>query len=295
MTKNTISSKFELLLIYILLNIICIKSDDCPKTAPIYDLYDCKLTYCNKEQFASEQCIIKNEIIKTQWLNNIIIIGDDYHRYINIASNNDGDIVIQTTAIPETTKRKFYGIKYNGRPFFTEDSKETLYYSKDISGQYIGHFEAQSLFVRVNNNNKEYFLSISKLQYSAEMFDLDTGEYLRKGVYDFTETDYIYSLRHALIPLSSSSPSSYTYLFGFYGKCGDFSSIQCIKLKKYQFNSESFYQVVSEGVRIDNGYGKAISCFETDNRLIICFFMMTETSCYFGGFCSSSNYFRIRS
>ena len=68
----------------------------------------------------SDNCLITNRtIITTQWLNNIICLGDDNFRYVNFATSSDNDMIIETTAIPDSPKRMFYGIKSNGEPFFS--------------------------------------------------------------------------------------------------------------------------------------------------------------------------------
>ena len=55
---------------------IKIKSEitECPRETPILISNNCSMQYCNKSDFSTGKCIIKNEIVKTQWLNNIIII-----------------------------------------------------------------------------------------------------------------------------------------------------------------------------------------------------------------------------
>ena len=84
---------------------------------PILKSGSCQLTFCSKEEFNSLDCIISNSKIKTQWLNNIIEIGDLNFRYINFASYQNQDMVVQTTSYPSSTKRMFYGLKKNGRIF----------------------------------------------------------------------------------------------------------------------------------------------------------------------------------
>ena len=68
----------------------------------------------------ADNCLITNRtIITTQWLNNIICLGDDNFKYVNFATSSNNDMIIETTAIPDSPKRMFYGIKSNGEPFFS--------------------------------------------------------------------------------------------------------------------------------------------------------------------------------
>ena len=145
-----------------------------------------------KEDFSSGKCIIKNDIIKTQWLNNIIVIGDYDFRYVTFASYPNEDMVIETTSYPPKNTRKFYGIKRNGRPLFVKNSTETPYYTADV-GDKIGNFESTSIIVKTTDN-KEFFLSISKLECAAEMFNFQTDKILRNKVYKFSGNYYVYSL-----------------------------------------------------------------------------------------------------
>ena len=281
--EDNISSIALFLLIYISFNFISIKSQetDCPKDNPIFISDECKLQYCSEEQFASEQCIIRNEIIKTQWLNNIIIIGDKNYRYINFGSYSNGDMVIQTTGYPGNYTRKFYGIKNNGRPFFMKDSKETPYYTKDIPEGSSGIFEAQSIIVRASDNGEEYFFCFSKHECGAEMIDLKNGNVYRTNVATFTNSNEVSSHKSSIIPITSTISGEYHYLLAFFGK-KNYDSNHSIFLKKYKFTTScsGFYREITS-IQIENPFGNIISCFETVNKIIICCYMTIDGSSSF--------------
>ena len=69
------------------------------------------------------------KIIKTQWFNNIIRIGDKDFRYVNFANYSNGDIIVETTSCPGNSKRMLYGIKSNGRPYYKYLEKRRNYIS----------------------------------------------------------------------------------------------------------------------------------------------------------------------
>ena len=73
-------------------------------------------------------CSIKNSIIKSQWLNNIIFIGVQSFKYINFGEYSNGDMIIEANS-PTKGIRMFYGLKNNGRPLFTIETKEASSYS----------------------------------------------------------------------------------------------------------------------------------------------------------------------
>ena len=117
MTPKKIIISFNLLFICSILNV---GATECPKDKPILIDGECKLEYCTEDQFNSKYCQINNTIVKTQWINNIIIFGEHPFRYLGFGSFSDGSFVIETTPYPEQPKRKFFGLKRNGRPFFTD-------------------------------------------------------------------------------------------------------------------------------------------------------------------------------
>ena len=121
----------------------------------------------------ADDCIISNKtIITTKWLNNIICIGGLDFRYVNIAIFSNGDLVVETTAIPGNSKRNFYGINTYGEPLFTSNQ---YFCSIDITGETESNntrFEAEIFFVTINN--KEYLVSIGKEEKYVELYDLST-------------------------------------------------------------------------------------------------------------------------
>ena len=258
---------------------------ECPKNKPIFKSGSCKLTFCSQEELNSLNCIIANSTIKTQWLNNIIEIGDLNFRYINFASYSNQDMVVQTTSFPASTKRMFYGIKENGRQFFIKDEKEISHYSIDIKnapedGQ--GIFEAVALIIKNSNEPNEYFMSVSKLENNAEIFNFTKNEIYYKTVGSFSSAT-VNSLRHAFIQINNNF-----YLFGFVGYTGSCSFFGCpsnkIYIQKHSFNSISRFsneQTLKPGQKdINNAFGREVSCFQTTttSRLIICFFMTKDSN-----------------
>ena len=277
---NNLSSYIFNLLIQTLLILIKIQSiiTDCPRETPIYTSNACGLKYCQQSDFLSGKCTIKNEIVKKQWLNNIIVIGDIYFRYINFGLYENGDLVIATTQFPGTITRIFYGIKYNGRPLFTENNNETSHLYINITEDDIGNLEGVSQVIKTSTDGKEYFLYISKLENFAEMFDLENGNVYKAFVYEFCGVADVESLRHTFIPITNIDNNNYYYyIFGFVGILYEYDGIKkYIFFRKYLFtiSSYSFYQYDELIYKGDGfGYGFMVSCFETKNYLIICFYM----------------------
>ncbi len=50
-------------------------------------------------------------IVKTQWLNNIIWIGDKFFIYVNLEAYSNGDLEVETSSSEANPKRMFCDIK----------------------------------------------------------------------------------------------------------------------------------------------------------------------------------------
>ena len=109
----------------------------------------------------TEGCFISNNtIINSQWLNDIICLGDENMRYVNFATFQNGDMVVETTAIPDSPKRMFYGITSDGESLFGEGQ---YYKTIIISGQTDSNnarYEGEIFIVPING--EEYLFSIGK-------------------------------------------------------------------------------------------------------------------------------------
>jgi WD40 repeat protein len=145
---------------------------DCNKTEPILKDNYCQLIYCEQSKFNTNECSINNTIIKTQWLNDIIRISDDYFRYINVVSNKNGDIFIETSPVTQSSKRIFYGLKTNGR-FYFQNEDTPFYILNEMDRGLKRHYS--ELYNIVLSNDQEYLLSISTEGY-VEIYDFDNNE-----------------------------------------------------------------------------------------------------------------------
>ena len=66
------------------------------------------MQYCTKVQFASGECSVNNTIIKTQWLNDIILLDYDKFRYGSFTINSKGDMIYECSV--ENTKLRLFKI-----------------------------------------------------------------------------------------------------------------------------------------------------------------------------------------
>ena len=280
---NTISFVVVFQIFY-LLNITKSEEINCSRESPILISNECKLKYCTKAEFESNDCIINNSIIKTQWLNNIINFGELNYRYISFATYSTGDMIIETNSFTPLSKRIFLGLKKNGRPSFINKKnlmEETLFYSINViddkdSDHIIGILESESLVVRHNDTRIEYFLCISKDESQVELFDFWSDFIIYKTPEAFTGNKMIKSSRHSFFALySKSNLNDYFYIFCFVGAFTTSKEKNNIFIQKHIFKGSNWKYENSLNKEIDepNGYGEAISCFESESEFIICFFM----------------------
>ena len=276
--KNNIpiySSRNYLFSIILVIFFYIIKTEikECPKEQPILISGQCKLEYCTKNQFDLNQCIVNNTIVKTQWINNLIIFGDNSYRYLSYVSFSNDDIVIESACYPSKQKRMFYGLKNDGRPYFINktNNKETPFYSKIMAGEDNKMTETTSAVIKMldnDNNEKEYFLSLSKYSGYAELFDFENDESYAKTIADFTLLTNIKSMRHSFFPLNSENK----YFFGFvsyhYGENRTYLQKHSFtQLNQFETTNSYTYETTNEY----GTHGFEISCYQTSSNLIYCF------------------------
>ena len=120
---------FQFITIRITIFFVIMKTiyNECSRDAPIRltNNNECTSTFSN-ELYNSGGCIIDNQIIKKQWLNNIILIKESGLKYINFHFFQNGDMIFETSAYPCNRDRIFFGLKKNGRYYFKNENNEEV-------------------------------------------------------------------------------------------------------------------------------------------------------------------------
>ena len=167
----------------------------------------------------------------------------------------------------------FYGLKSDGRPFFINktNNKETPFYSKIMAGEDNKMTETTSSVIKLidnENNEKEYFLSLSKWSGHAELFDFENDESYAKTIADFTLLTNIKSIRHSFFHLNSENK----YFFGFVSYHNGENRTY---LQKHSFNRLNQFETTNsysyEGTNEYGTFGYEASCYQTSSQLIYCF------------------------
>ncbi len=115
----------------------------CEKSKPIYKNNSCELIYCSQLEFDNEECFIANDIVKTQWLNNIKMITPDCpYIYYDWTVGSKGNLIIGASlgfnVNTTINQRTFYSIRANGLPYFYDSNTKKFITTKSLQYEYFG-------------------------------------------------------------------------------------------------------------------------------------------------------------
>ena len=284
---NHTPTKIFILLI-ILLQFPLLKSE-CNIDQPILKNGNCDLTYCSEKEYSSGVCTISNDIIKTQWINNLRIFKDyNRMRYNNLAVNSKGDLVLEISTQESNYKgiRFFYGIKKDGSYLFKNENNESaptkIITVKDGDEQIL-RYESVITFISLkndNNDDKQYLLSIGSNKDSVvELYDLENGSVSYVNTFDFTGHQ-IFSTISTIMELKKGETNLKEYLYIFSGRdendLKNGGSNFRYLLQRYSFNKNNIS--LNDGYEVSqvkmNGYcSRPLSCFQTDSNIIGSFYL----------------------
>ena len=275
--------KFVINIFIFLLNTYEIISSECPESTPILKNNNCEFTYCTESEFNSNYCSVNNTKIKTQWLTNIIIFGDNWARYINFATFSNGDFIVESTPCKVVIAiRFFFGLTKNGRDLFKINNKTTQFFSfiptdEDNDGKkYQGEIQIARM---IQEDNKEYLLSLTKAESYAELYDFDNDRMYKKKMYNLF--GYENQNERQISLTIKSSDNKYYSIYGYIEK--DDPVIKIFKFSldtKNSIESSSQLQAAKTLNGEEGGKGTSISCFETDSKRIVCFYYNRDQKPY---------------
>ena len=215
------------------------------------------------------------KIVKNNRITNIIWIGDINFRYINFANFSNGDMIIETTSCPGSSKRMFYGLKQNGEYFFNKNGISTPFYSiiseNDTNGQ-IEKYESEIFVAKMEDNNKEYIVSISIKEQYCELYDFEENKIIKIKSSDFLGSPMT-SIRETTNTIISEGKNYIIF---------SFLSNDILNVKKLLFNSKDLQNnvtiVKTYNLHITSDeIGNSISCFKCQIKdIIICFYLYGE-------------------
>ena len=170
----------------------------------------------------------------------------------------------------------YYGLKPNGRPYFTKDGVETEFSNTD-SDKVRNEGNIYGVQLSGTSDDKEYIIAIGNNNADLEIYDfsLDNPVIFSKPVKDFFVINYntfkyltIFKLKNGdnfyLISIILQNNGDYVNYFHIY------------KIQFASFNYDTNYPIISENsYKVDTGL-YFTSCYVTDSNYIICFFYIRK-------------------
>ena len=141
------------LIFFLNYNNFCITS--CPKEKPFLQNDSCVET-CNNYL---TDCYLNNEIIKTQYLNNIISIPSEDFLFINIVTTEKGDLLYLSSCYPADNNRILFGLNKDGNGYFKSKTNNYARFINLTTGDnFVGRFESEIYPIKLSNSdsNIEY-------------------------------------------------------------------------------------------------------------------------------------------
>ena len=157
-------------IIIFLSQIVSISLSDCNYTHPIKKNGVCIEGGCSASLFESETCTIGNDIINDQWLNSINIYTNTGMNYAALTTTPNGDLICISSYYSTSKTLYFFGLKKNGRSYFTEGDEETSFKTTVTDqGRNEGNIFAIKLDSTSNNGDKEYVIGFANNNASFEI------------------------------------------------------------------------------------------------------------------------------
>ena len=253
---------FIKLLIFLLLN-IHIKAE-CPIDRPVMSREgECKAIPCSRKSMESSECKVDNQILKVQWLDNVIYFIGNGYQFVGAATYYNGDLIFEAIK-PYSDIRYFFGLRKNGNIFIGNVSLNVDGNSDVDTDPYFNIF---TVFYNPQDNSekKEYLVFISNKKNKMEIYDFDNDipytqdlPNIEKPISNYKYMSFKIEQNDNIYTIFALTTSSNFYLFKF-------SVI-------YSASREPTLQIVTQS----NPYtqsGIMTSCFETASKNIICFYL----------------------
>ena len=277
MTKIKIKIQFikkVFIFLFIFYNrILC--EEECEKETPIKFGTECLAKYCSKSQFTSGECKISNSLIKIQWLNDIILVGELNFRYINFITSSKGDMVLYSVAFPFSINRIFYGINSKGTPLFKDTNGNEIFIIKKTA-QTKARYETEKEILKITgdtNENREYVISFGKDKSNIEIFDFSNYDYELKEIKNSdtfnVETDCLLGFL-----LSFIEDSKNCYIFG-----GIVKNTYKFILIKFYFTYDTSGNLKYNEIKREEFASldkKIVNCY-LYNNILVCIYVSTNS------------------
>ena len=230
---------------------------------------ECTIGKCLIREFENNLCIIDNQIVKTQWINNFITPFDIGYNYIDFCISLNGDLISLITSDEDIMPgRIFFHVKgEDGRNSFSDDEEYTFYgFGTSLDGR--EHINIFSLKLNNSINDEEYLLSISAFNGDVELYETFEGPINSGSSSGAFEIAYISSYISSFIELRNNYYS--LFLIGYENDY--FLCIYKLQLINKNIYSSSSYVLSDYTKKYKCSNAKIVSCFKSVKNYIICFY-----------------------
>jgi len=267
-------SIFWLNLVIFFYNIEMIISSSCNYTHPIEKEGICTIGECSKYLFDLNMCTIENDIIKDQWLSSVIIFTERYINYATLATTSNGDLICTSTYFRASTKKYYYGLKKNGRPYFLIDNIETYFATSD-SDQTRNEGNIYAIKLSDSTDNKEYVISFGNNDANFELYDFDNNNVYYQSAKSFFQTSYNHFHYGTILKLNTND-NNY-YIISLIGRDSSYKPFLYIKKLLFTGLDITTYSPIIKENKLTSNDTKISSCFESEGNYIICFYLYDYT------------------
>ena len=282
--KNKINRIF-IIIFFSYLQIL--KSEGCNQSTPILKRGNCELVYCTESEFNLGNCSVNNTIIKTQWLNNIISVGETNFRFLNFITTSNNITFMETSAHPDSTyERIIFGIKEDGSAFFEDSSGNKNYIIKKKIPNNKEKYESEAGYIKINSNDinykdKDYIITIGKSSTYTEILNINN---LNEEFQLFQTTTFIGATTETYISSTINLTEDDIHYF-FFAAIKQSSSGYLFSLNKFKFQIESGSNEISYSKVGDINYQitnnrRMVTCFISEKKIIVCFYYSKTYSKY---------------
>ena len=231
---------------------------------------------CEEENLKSNLCKINNGIIKTQFLNNIIYILEDNLLYFNIEESENNNLYCLLSAFPGSNNRVFYALDNEGYGLFNKENPKFQVEIPDESktGRYESIFFSFQLLS--DPDNKEYLVNIAKGFQLIEIYYIYSKKNYFKSSEEFFGVHNIFQYIGTHLKLNKNKK---IYIIGFCSsEFHENVAYNYFFLKKGSFTSLDIKNnnQIFETQKEETTDAKIVSCYETLNNFIVCFYQNKE-------------------
>ena len=248
---------------------IIMPGGECPRSKPILVSNDfCYGGYCGDKEFQEKICVISNSIIKTQWLNNIQRLGDDFF-FVCLDYGENGDLFLfaqKRDIANETYENALYGFNKYGGPLFIEykeNGNEEYYSYKKMKFPKEVYF-SNIKFIKNLKNQKTFLLSTAV---EDEMYEINYHDG-NTFIHNYNELSYSSEDILSLKKYQGEYISYFIFCEGKYDidKCYPY-------FRKFQFDSNNEIEIIKEvKADININYLTNFICLENANDFLICIY-----------------------